>query len=128
MQEIWFSLLIGLALAGVSPAHAQNPPKPTGDTAKLLALTPDDRILGKPDAPVTIIEYASLTCPHCAHFTTDVLPQLKEKWIDAGKAKLVLRDFPLDEPALRAAMVARCAPAERYFPLIDTLFASQEKW
>ena len=57
-----------------------------------------------------------------------MLPKLKEKWIDTGKAKLVLRDYPLDEPALRAAMVARCAPAERFYPLIDTFFAQQEQW
>src|SRR5258707_15596467 len=87
-----------------------------------------DRVLGKPDAPITIIEYASLSCPHCARFATDVLPKLKEKWIDAGKAKLVLRAFPLDEPAMRAEMVARCAPPERYYPLVETLFQTQDKW
>ncbi|MBV9016396.1 MAG: DsbA family protein, partial [Alphaproteobacteria bacterium] len=91
-------------------------------------MLPSDRILGKADAPITIIEYASLTCPHCAHFNTQVLPTLKEKWIDTGKAKLVLRDFPLDEPALRAAMVARCAPPDKFYPLIDTFFAQQEQW
>jgi protein-disulfide isomerase len=69
-----------------------------------------------------------LTCPHCAHFTVDVLPKLKQKWIDTGKAKLVLRDFPLDEPALRAAMVARCAPPDKFYPLVDTFFAQQENW
>jgi protein-disulfide isomerase len=57
-----------------------------------------------------------------------VLPKLKQKWIDAGKAKLILRDFPLDEPALRAAMVTRCAPPERFYPLVDTLFETQDKW
>ena len=82
----------------------------------LLALTQDDRVLGKPDAPITIIEYASLTCPHCAHFANEVLPKLKQKWIDTGKAKLILRDFPLDEAALRAAMLARCAPPDALLP------------
>ena len=125
MREIWFCLLIVLTLGGTLPAAAQG----TGaDAAKQLALQPDDRILGKADAPITIIEYASLTCPHCAHFTVDVLPKLKEKWIDTGKAKLVLRDFPLDEPALRAAMVARCAPPDRFYPLVDTFFGQQEQW
>jgi protein-disulfide isomerase len=99
-----------------------------GDAAKELAVQPSDRILGKAEAPITIIEYASLTCPHCAHFDVTVLPKLKEKWIDTGKAKLILRDYPLDEPALRAAMVARCAPANRFYPLIDTFFAQQEQW
>jgi len=94
----------------------------------VLVLNKDDRILGNPDAPITIVEYASLTCPHCAHFTNDVLPELKKRWIDTGKAKLVLRDYPLDEPALRAAMIARCAPPDRYYAFIDTFFGAQEKW
>ena len=125
MREIWFCLVILLALGGPLPALAQ---APAGDAAKELAVLPSDRILGKGDAPITIVEYASLTCPHCAHFETQVLPKLKEKWIDTGKAKLILRDFPLDEPALRAAMVARCAPADKFYPLVDTFFAQQEQW
>jgi protein-disulfide isomerase len=126
MREIWFSLVVVLSLGGALPAAAQG--TPGADAAKQLAVQPGDRVLGKADAPITIIEYASLTCPHCAHFTVDVLPKLKEKWIDAGKAKLVLRDFPLDEPALRAAMVARCAPPDKFYPLVDTFFAQQENW
>jgi protein-disulfide isomerase len=93
-----------------------------------VALSPDDHVLGKPDAPITIVEYASLTCPHCAEFDRDTLPKIKEKWIDTGKAKLVFRDFPLDGLALRAAVVARCAPADRYFGYIDVLFHSQRNW
>ena len=126
MREIWFSLVVVLLFGGALPAAAQG--TPGADAAKQLAVQPGDRVLGKADAPITIIEYASLTCPHCAHFTVDVLPKLKAKWIDTGKAKLILRDFPLDEPALRAAMVARCAPADRFYPLIDTFFAQQEQW
>jgi protein-disulfide isomerase len=125
MREIWFCLLIVLSLGILVPRPAL---AAAGDAAKELAVQPSDRILGKADAPITIIEYASLTCPHCAHFDVTVLPKLKEKWIDTGKAKLILRDYPLDEPALRAAMVARCAPADRFYPLIDTFFAQQEQW
>jgi len=125
MREIWFCLLIVLSLGTLSPTPAL---AAAGDAAKELAVQPSDRILGKAEAPITIIEYASLTCPHCAHFDVTVLPKLKEKWIDTGKAKLILRDYPLDEPALRAAMVARCAPADRFYPLIDTFFAQQEQW
>ena len=126
MREIWFSLVVVLSLGGALPAAAQG--ASGADAARQLAVQSGDRILGKADAPITIIEYASLTCPHCAHFDVAVLPKLKEKWIDTGKAKLVLRDFPLDEPALRAAMVARCAPPERFYPLVDTFFAQQEQW
>ena len=125
MREIWFCLLIVLSLGTLLPSPAL---AAAGDAAKELAVQPSDRILGKADAPITIIEYASLTCPHCAHFDVTVLPKLKEKWIDTGKPKLILRDYPLDEPALRAAMVARCAPADRFYPLIDTFFAQQEQW
>src|ERR1700738_4287849 len=125
MREIWFCLLIVLTLGGPLPAAAQGT---GGDAAKQLAVQPDDRILGKADAPITIIEYASLTCPHCAHFAVDVLPKLKQKWIDTGKAKLVLRDFPLDEPVLGAAGVARGAPPDKFYPLVDTFFSQQEQW
>jgi protein-disulfide isomerase len=130
MKNIWFALLGVLSVILVSPVAAQAAaPHPlVAEAQTVLALTKDDRILGNPDAPITIVEYASLTCPHCAHFTNDVLPELKKKWIDTGKAKLVLRDYPLDEPALRAAMIARCAPPERYYAFVDTFFGSQEKW
>jgi protein-disulfide isomerase len=130
MREIWFAAAMVLSLTGGAPAMAQAPasPPPGPDAGKLLALTPDDRILGNKDAPVTIVEYASLTCPHCAHFATEIEPKIKEKWIDTGKVKLVLRDYPLDEPALRAAMVARCAPPARFYAFVDTLFADQQQW
>ncbi|HTZ34808.1 MAG TPA: DsbA family protein [Stellaceae bacterium] len=135
MREIWFATLFMICLADGAAALAQpsaQPPAPTPAAPavqqKALALTPDDRILGNPNAPVTIVEYASLTCPHCAHFAVEVLPKLKATWIDTGKAKLVLRDYPLDEPALRAAMIARCASADKFYPFIDTLFADQQQW
>jgi len=130
MREIWFALLgiLGLLLASPGSAEAAAPQPLLADAQTVLQITADDRILGNPDAPITIIEYASLTCPHCAHFTNDVLPEIKKEWIDTGKAKLVLRDFPLDEPALRAAMIARCAPPDRYYAFADTFFATQEKW
>src|SRR5690606_14406819 len=88
----------------------------------------EERVLGNPDAPVTIIEYASLTCPHCAQFHRETLPELKKRFIQDGKVRLVMRDFPLDRVALQAHTVARCAPKEQYFPLLDTLFRSQDRW
>jgi protein-disulfide isomerase len=129
MREMWFALTAILFLAGASPVSAQTASAPApGAKGNPLQLTGDDRILGSRDAPVTIVEYASLTCPHCAHFTVEVLPKLKPKWIDSGKVKLVLRDYPLDEPALRAAMIARCAAPDKFYALIDTLFAGQQQW
>ena len=87
-----------------------------------------ERVIGKADAPITIVEYASLTCPHCARFHKETLPKLKTAYIDTGKAKLIFRDFPFDGLALRAAALARCAPQERYFAVLDTLFQQQETW
>ena len=130
MQEIWFALLgiFGLLLVSPGSPEAAAPHPMLADAKTVLQITKDDRILGNPEAPITIVEYASLTCPHCAHFANEILPEIKKEWIDTGKAKLVLRDFPLDEPALRAAMIARCAPPERYYAFADTFFAAQEKW
>lgn len=94
-----------------------------------LTVGANERVLGKADAPITIIEYASLTCPHCAHFAVNVLPELKKQYIDTGKVRLVFRDFPLDEHAARAAQMAECiGNNERYFAIIEILFASQANW
>lgn len=87
-----------------------------------------ERVLGKADAPITIIEFASMTCPHCARFHKETLPKLKAAYIDTGKAKLVFRDFPFDGLALRAAALARCAPSERYFAVVETIFQQQDNW
>jgi protein-disulfide isomerase len=115
MQRIGVALLL---LLGAAPALAQPGPVPA----------PDDHVLGDVQAPVVIIEYASLTCPHCAHFHETTLPRLREKWIDPGKAQLIFRDFPLDKAALVAATMARCGEPSTYFPLIGDLFARQREW
>ena len=88
----------------------------------------EDRVLGNPNAPVTIIEYASMTCPHCAHFASNVLPEVKKQLIDTGKAKLIFRDFPLDTFALRTSMMARCAAPEKFYSLLEVLFKNQDRW
>jgi len=88
----------------------------------------DDMVLGSPDAKVTIVEYASLTCSHCARFHKETMPKLKAEYIDTGKVRLVYRDFPFDEPSFRAAMLARCSGKERFFGFVDALFQSQENW
>ena len=114
-----FCMLVVAVAFPAAVARAQG----TGTEAMLA-----DRAIGRADAPITIVEYASLTCVHCAAFHKDTLPKLKENWLDTGKAKLVFRDFPLDGLALRAAMMARCLPPERYFPVVDVLFKNQDGW
>jgi protein-disulfide isomerase len=97
-------------------------------TVGALAAEPSEQTLGDPDAPVTIIEYASLTCPQCAQFHNEVLPDLKERYIETGRVQLIYRDFPLDERALMAAALAHCAGPDRYFGFLDVLFETQSGW
>lgn len=87
-----------------------------------------EMIYGNEDAPVTIVEYASLTCPHCADFTLNTFPTIKEKYIDTGKARLIFREFPFDPRATAAFMLARCAPEERYFPMVNVFFQQLQQW
>lgn len=86
------------------------------------------RIIGSATAPIKIIEYASLTCSHCAHFQNDVLPDLKSKYIDTGKVSLEYRDFPLNDPALKATLAARCLPEDKFEGFLNLLFKTQEHW
>lgn len=87
-----------------------------------------EMVLGKADAPVTMVEYSSLGCPHCAAFHRDTLPQIKKDYIDTGKVRLVYQDFPLGTAALAASMVARCAGPKKFFGFIEILFKSQASW
>ncbi|MBE9603715.1 DsbA family protein [Acetobacteraceae bacterium H6797] len=87
-----------------------------------------DRAVGKADAKVTVIEYFSLTCPHCAAFHRTTYPQVKKELIDTGKIRFVFRDFPLDQLALAGAMVARALPADRYEGFVGVLLGSQDRW
>jgi protein-disulfide isomerase len=84
--------------------------------------------MGDEKAPVTIIEYASMTCPHCSHFHETTYPEMKKKYIDTGKVRFIFREFPLDPLAAAASMLARCAGGDKYFPLIETFFAQQKDW
>jgi len=120
---------------GVYVGTRSSPPGPvatavaqTPDKGSLLAIQPTDHVLGDPKAPITLIEYASFTCPHCAHFSVAVMPEVKKKWIDTGKVKLIYRDFPLDQVAAKAAQIAECAPNDRYFGIIDLIFRGQPQW
>jgi protein-disulfide isomerase len=137
-RNLW--ILVGLAIlvmvGGVlawrewasAPAASQSTAQAATSENLPMEVTPEDKVLGAANAPVTIIEYASLTCPHCAHFHTQTLPKLKTDWIDTGKARLVYRDFPLDGAALGAAVIAHCAPPDRYFPVLSLLFERQNEW
>jgi protein-disulfide isomerase len=121
-------VLGGVALAGGSLRAASLTRLQLADDAAAPQLYDDDMILGKADAPVTIIEYASLTCPHCAHFATTTFPKIRKDLIDTGKVRWVYRDFLWDGVALKAAMLAHCMPADQFFTIVDVLFVSQDQW
>jgi len=103
-------------------------PLAAGSTAAAATREVKEAVLGRADAPVAVIEYFSLTCPHCASFHRDAFPKIREAYIDTGKVKWVLRDFPLDRYALMAAVIAHCAGPERYPAFVDTLLGTQQQW
>ncbi len=116
-------VVLGLLGAAVLPRA----PRAQADADKLLGVLPSDHVLGKADAPNIIIDYFSLTCPHCANFHAAVLPQVKREWIDTGRARFVYRNYPSDSIATRASLLAECGGA-KYFETIDVLFKSQVDW
>jgi len=145
----WFAMGLAGALAlgatlfqaqAQTPAPAAPAQAPGAPAAPAAAATPapanpagprlegNDMVIGNPDAPVTLIEYASLTCPHCAEFENNTWPRLKREYIDTGLVRFIYRDFPLDNFAFMAAVIARCAGPERFFSFIEVFFAQQETW
>ncbi|MEJ8473483.1 DsbA family protein [Roseibium algae] len=118
-----FALAAGLAsVPGI--ALAQNV-----DLDDLLIPGPlGDKILGSEDAPVTIVEYASMTCGHCANFHKTTYPALKKDYVETGKVRFIFREFPLDAVASAAFMLARSAPEDKYFEIIDIMFEQQRSW
>jgi len=124
-RRTFLGLAAGLVLPGTALAQQQQPAAP--------ALAPDDpriaeRSVGKADAPVTVIEFFSLTCGHCASFSQETYPKVRQDLVDSGRIRFVYRDFPLDQLALAAAAVARSLPVDRYSAFISTLFATQDRW
>ena len=124
-------LALGAAAVGVLP------PFPTLAFAADANPSPEDLahagpggdiMIGSDKAPVTVIEYASMTCPHCAHFEETTLPELKKRYIDTGKVRYVMREFPLDALAAAGFMLARCAGPDKYETVVETLFAKQADW
>ncbi|MBV1699009.1 MAG: DsbA family protein [Hyphomicrobiales bacterium] len=99
------------------------------DLAELAKAGPaGDVVLGSDKAPVTVIEYASMTCPHCAHFSMTTFPELQKRYIDTGKVRFIFREFPLDALAAAGFMLARCAGKDKFIPVIEALFAKQPEW
>jgi protein-disulfide isomerase len=117
-----------------TPAEPAKPatqaPQPQGSVDMAELLKPGalpDKAMGKDDAPVTIVEYASMTCPHCAHFNETTFPEVKSKYIDTGKVRYILREFPFDPRSEAGFMLARCA-GDNYYPMVDVLFRQQANW
>ena len=126
----FFTLVGGGIAAGlrprlIGPARADDT-VPPADLAQAGA--DGDVVLGSDKAPVTIIEYASMDCPHCAHFTTTTYPELKSRYIDTGKVRYIFREFPLHQIAVAGSMLARCAGKDKYMAVVEVLFAKQAEW
>ena len=122
--------LLGAALAFACAAMAAEPPKPEGTVDMATVLKPGplpELTIGDPNG-VPIVEYGSLTCPHCAAFEHNVLPQLKTAYLDNGKAKFIFREFSRNPLDVAAFVLARCVGDDKALATIDLLFASQEKW
>lgn len=121
-RRLLIAVSAALPVAGL--AHAQTGGAQTGgDNARMA-----DRSMGPVDAKVQVVEWFSLTCTHCAAFQRETFPQVRAKLIDTGRIRYTWRDYPLDQVALTAAMVARALPMERYEPFISALLASQDRW
>jgi protein-disulfide isomerase len=118
--------------AGITGARLMRPARAEStetDMAELAKAGPGgDVVLGSDKAPVTIIEYASTTCPHCAHFATTTFPELQKRYIDTGKVRYIFREFPLNQLDAGAFMLARCAGKDKFMPIVETLYATQRVW
>jgi protein-disulfide isomerase len=145
MRKLIVAISVSFFFAAIAFAATQSttpPPEPnlkvTKDsggksTSSLVteAPLPDDYVMGKANAPITLVEYASLTCPHCAHFSNNVLPELDKKYIETGKMRYILRQFPLNEAALKGAMLLDCVGQQdnnKYYIFAKVLFDAQPKW
>jgi len=125
--------ILSLTAAGIAsavPSSVSSPAMAEGTDADELAKAgPEgDVALGSDKATVTIIEYASLTCSHCAHFSTTTFPELQKRYIDTGKVRFIFREFPLDPLAAAGFMLARCAGKDKFMPVVEVLFATQREW
>jgi len=120
--------LVAQARADGAATHIGNGAAVQVAAAAPAPIRPDDVVLGKADAKITVIEYASLTCPHCADFSVKTFPQVQKDWIDTGKVKWVYRDFPFDPVALKAHVIAHCGGPDKFYGLLDVFYAQQRNW
>ncbi len=119
--------LAGGAIASVYPAGASF----AETVSELYGKLPlEDQVMGNPKAPVTLLEYASMTCPHCKSFHEEIMPAITEKYINSGKVRYIVRPFPFngDRVGEAAFMLAMCAPGNNYYPMMDALFSTQHSW
>jgi protein-disulfide isomerase len=128
------TLTLATALLGASALSPFAGPALAQNVSVAEMMKPDaqpDMAMGDAKAPVTIVEYASMTCPHCARFQEDTFPQIKKRYIDTGKVRYILRDFPLDSLAGAVFVFAHCAgngDANKYYAMVETLFSKQHTW
>lgn len=123
--------IVGVAFTSADPSFAQRKDGPTEVPVEELMKAPEglpELSSGPADAKITVVEYASMTCPHCAHFTNEVFEDFKKKYIDTGKVRYIFRDFPLDNLAAAVSMLARCAGPDKAMPMIETFYAKQSDW
>jgi protein-disulfide isomerase len=118
MRRILLMSVSALSM-GLGTALAAGPVPPVG---------PEDQVIGDANAPVTVIEYASLTCPHCGRWEKDVFPKVRSDFVEKGKVRFVFRDFPLDALALKAAQLAHCTGDQRFWGFLEVEFGNQASW
>ena len=132
MSKRWKSGLVAAVVAGtlaVAGCGDSNSAAPTGGASgPVVTVKPTDIVKGRPNAPILMVEYASMTCPHCARWQKEVMPKLLATYINTGKVRYVFREFPLDPAARMAAGLARCQKGDAYYAMIDHLFLNQEQW
>lgn len=123
-------LLLSAAVYVAMPAFAERESGPDEvPVAELMKATDlPDIAVGPADAKVTVVEYGSMTCGHCAHFANTEFDGFKKKYVDSGKVRFIFREFPLDNLAVAVSMLARCAGGDKTFPLVETFYAKQEDW
>lgn len=130
-RDVLRACSVGVVIAACGlPTSANAEPAEQALNSALLAAVPPhgERSLGDANAPVVVIEYASATCPHCAEFHETVFPEIKARYVELGKVRIVFREFPLDQRALAVFMLARCVPDDQYFATIDLVFRRQKLW